>query len=1000
MADVYLAFDMRRQARVAIKILREDLAEDPDFVRRFTREAQALARLDHPNIVRFYSFEQEGTAAFIVMDYVPGSNLQHRLKEAGRALPVEEVTVVLRMIGSALQYAHNEGYVHRDIKPGNIMLRDDGNALLSDFGIARATEGATATTVVLGTPAYMSPEQILGRLPDRRTDIYSLGIVLYEMVTGRRPFSGDEKGLTGTGTIARLREAHLKLAPPDPRQFNPDLSPGLAAVILRALAKNPEDRWPDIIRMVQAWQAATGVIPKTGAVQAVAGATPHPTSRPITGTPAPRASVATPRARTPAAGAPPAAFSPDVYPAPPPPVVRPRQRPRSTTTWVAVGGVLAVALIALALWRWILPMAGITLRPAPTALPADLPATASALVAANSAATAEAQAQASAAATDEARATSEAAAPWLTVTAEWRVATIQAQATAEGLAAEHATATVGALAAQQAQDAVVTGTAQAGRAVEQTATAAAGASVRAATTAEARSVAQAQATTASRATATAQAVVNAQATAARKAAAVAPTPVPSRPGIVVDFERDLAWRRGDQPYGQLDRSAEQVHAGGYAGRLRYDFPAVTDNFVVFLAQPLIALPGEPAGLAAWVYGDGSGHFLNAWIQDATDEVRQYTFGRITHSGWQQMVAPFDESRGWPNSHISGSDDGKLTYPVSLRGLVLDGVPDGQASSGVIYLDDIATSAQPVASGPAPPTPVAAAPGATPTAPAQAPAGLSGRIAFPVFAPDRGTFDVYVANIDGSNMQRVLDYASQPAFRPDGLQIALRRWKSDDRGIVVMDTYGGNRKRLTNFVEDALPAWAPNGATLVFLSRREPDRSARIYQVGAGGGGDWPLKRGADPVLGEYPSWLPGGGIIYRAIWPQIGIATMNTDGADMRMIFGDGSATAPAPFGQSVAFMSQRDGNWEIYRGNLDGSGLLRLTNDGANDGLPAWSPDGGAIAFVSNREGSWGVWVMNPDGGGQRKLFALPGPLDGHVAGEPDYSSRGWVEERISWGP
>jgi len=252
------------------------------------------------------------------------------------------------------------------------------------------------------------------------------------------------------------------------------------------------------------------------------------------------------------------------------------------------------------------------------------------------------------------------------------------------------------------------------------------------------------------------------------------------------------------------------------------------------------------------------------------------------------------------------------------------------------------------------------------------------------------------------MQRVIDYASQPALGPDGTKIAFRRWKSDDRGVEVMNTYGGNRKRLTNFLEDGLPSWSPNGQTLVFFSRREPDRQGRIYQVNLDGGPDWVLRRGGNVVYGEYPTWMPDGRIVYRTIAPQMGLALMNNDGSGYALILPDGSATAPAvsPDGRYIAFMSQRDGNWEIYRINVDGSDLKRLTNNGANDGLPTWSPTGNLIAFVSDRGGEWAIWVMNADGSNQRKLFTMPGPPDGQVFGEPGYSSRGWVEERISWGP
>ena len=257
MSDVYLAFDQRRRAHVAVKVLREDLAEDPDFVRRFAREADALARLDHPNIVRFYSFEQEGALAFIVMDYVPGSTLARRLRETAGPLPAEEVTHVLRQVGSALQYAHHEGYIHRDIKPGNIMLREDGTVLLADFGIARAAESATMTMGPAGTPAYMSPEQIKGQELTPRADVYSLGVVLFEMATGQRPFSGDEG--TGTSRIERVRDAHLQVEPPDPQRINPQLSRAAAAVILRALAKSADRRFQDVTSLVQAWEDALGL---------------------------------------------------------------------------------------------------------------------------------------------------------------------------------------------------------------------------------------------------------------------------------------------------------------------------------------------------------------------------------------------------------------------------------------------------------------------------------------------------------------------------------------------------------------------------------------------------------------------------------------------------------------------------------------------------------------------------------------------------------------------
>jgi len=258
--------------------------------------------------------------------------------------------------------------------------------------------------------------------------------------------------------------------------------------------------------------------------------------------------------------------------------------------------------------------------------------------------------------------------------------TVQAQATLTALALAGEVVQTQAAATAQAQN---TAQAQATQSAQGTATAEAASTAQAQTTANAQGTAQAAATDAAAKTAT---------------VAAAPTPTVTlapRPGLVLDFERALTWRRGDQPYGELQRSNEQVKAGSSAGRLQYRFPAVSDNFVVFLAQPAVALSGQPTGLVAWVYGNGSGHFLNVWVQDAAGEIRQYTFGRLTHQGWQQMTSWFDERRGWPNTHVDGPDNGKLDYPVRLYAVVLDSVPHGQASEGMIFLDEVFTTQQPI-----------------------------------------------------------------------------------------------------------------------------------------------------------------------------------------------------------------------------------------------------------------------------------------------------------------
>jgi serine/threonine protein kinase len=260
MAEVYKAWDTWRNYHVAIKVMREDLAEDLEFVRRFRREATALAGLAHENIVRFYSFGREDLLAFIVMDYVEGTTLRSEIARAEGPLPLKRVLSVAKQVCAALHYAHMEGMIHRDVKPGNIIIQPDGQVLLSDFGIAKAADAATATTVMPGTPAYMSPEQCRSEPLDVRTDIYSLGVVVYEMLTGRRPFVGKAAPETVTGgTRERVRWEQMHADPPPLRRYHPALSREVEAVVLRALAKERDGRWPTALAFWRALKEALGV---------------------------------------------------------------------------------------------------------------------------------------------------------------------------------------------------------------------------------------------------------------------------------------------------------------------------------------------------------------------------------------------------------------------------------------------------------------------------------------------------------------------------------------------------------------------------------------------------------------------------------------------------------------------------------------------------------------------------------------------------------------------
>jgi serine/threonine-protein kinase len=245
MAVVYRAIQDHLNRTVAIKALKTSVAADESLVTRFEREAQSLANLQHENIIHVYDFYAERGALFIVMEYVQGIDLYDLLDTAGR-LPYDVAAVIAMQVARALDYVHYRGIVHRDIKPANIMLSRQGGVKVMDFGIARDRnfEDLTEAGTGIGTPAYMSPEQILGDKLDARSDIFSLGIVLYQMVTGRKPFIEDEM----KSVMHKIRlEKHVR-----PREYNPEIPRELERIIDKCLRKAPRERWQSAQELVMA----------------------------------------------------------------------------------------------------------------------------------------------------------------------------------------------------------------------------------------------------------------------------------------------------------------------------------------------------------------------------------------------------------------------------------------------------------------------------------------------------------------------------------------------------------------------------------------------------------------------------------------------------------------------------------------------------------------------------------------------------------------------------
>ncbi|MDW8252745.1 MAG: serine/threonine-protein kinase [Chloroflexota bacterium] len=322
MATIFRARQEALGRDVAIKVLPAYLASDPEYLARFRREATAIAQLQHPNILPVFDFGEQDGLTYIVMLLAPsGQTLRDRL---GAPMPLASALPMITQVGSALQYAHEQGIVHRDVKPSNVLLGERDWALLSDFGIARMVQGATHLTrtgVGIGTPEYMSPEQAQGLPVDGRADQYSLAVILYQMLTGHLPFVAE----TPVGIVLQ----HITKPPPPPRSLNPDIPPQVEAVLLRALSKDPEQRYPTVADFLDALNAAAQPSLRTS-----------PRSVPLATTP--RSAASLPAAATRPAVTP--VVSPPEEPQTERQIMPSRRRGSRLFVALAVGGVVCAAL--------------------------------------------------------------------------------------------------------------------------------------------------------------------------------------------------------------------------------------------------------------------------------------------------------------------------------------------------------------------------------------------------------------------------------------------------------------------------------------------------------------------------------------------------------------------------------------------------------------------------------------------------------------------------------
>jgi len=250
MSSVYRARDSVLERRVALKVLHEHFSADPEYVERFRREARAIARLNHPNIVTVIDRGEFGKREFIVFEHIPGENLKQVVEREGQ-LPVAQALALTHQIARGLAFAHQHGVVHRDVKPQNVLLDESGTAKVTDFGIARSLDPGqelTQTGTLLGTSDYIAPEQASGQPVDARSDQYSLGVLLYELLTGEVPYPAD--------SFMAVAMRHLRDPVPSVRERRPDVPDRVDEIVARAMAKRPEDRFPSTEAMMAAIEAA------------------------------------------------------------------------------------------------------------------------------------------------------------------------------------------------------------------------------------------------------------------------------------------------------------------------------------------------------------------------------------------------------------------------------------------------------------------------------------------------------------------------------------------------------------------------------------------------------------------------------------------------------------------------------------------------------------------------------------------------------------------------
>jgi len=937
---VYRAMDTLYERVVALKVLPVYFAHDPALVRHFVSEGREAMRLQHPGVIQVYDAGQADGFTYLAQEWMSGGTLGEFLATQQGRLPHETVIAIVEQIAAGLDYAHHQGYIHRNLNPRNILFGERGQVKIADFSRGAPPRNTLFNNQLSGSPAFMAPEQARGdENLTAQADIYSLGVITYRLLAGRLPFEADNP-------LVLLRKI-IEDPPPLVENFNPDVQFGAAYAVHQALTKQPALR--------QSTAAAFAYALTQGKVTTLASAAPARDEQPSSEPPPPALPVSS-SATALALSTPLVSASAPARTKPP---ISKNQR-----TLALVGGLVTTALVILFIFA--LAQSRTTLLdrllngPEATSLPVA-------------------------------------------------VFVVQTATETPALKLDLAQNKV-APAVILASDGLVSNTPPAVTTAIPTVVLLAAATESTVANLEADAPA-----TSAALLATAQSILN-------RLGSTTPTPVPTpdpvipvsaaspvldllvaRPGLVTDFESGEAWLYDEEPWGTFSTSNEQVYGGVLAGKFVYAFPANAFNnrnyLAVWRTLPLSSDQAErdPNALTLWVYGDGSGSFLNAWITDAVGQDWQFTFGQINHIGWEQMTASFDLSSGWPNQPL-GANTGvnPIIYPVNLSALVLDGYPDDIEHTGIVYVDDLAAT---TLASTAPDSSLAAASEAAPVAPTQLPVSSSptGRIAYAAADPHSTRFDLYFYNLESKVSWPKLPGRRQPDFSPQGNVVANSE-EGDLNNLILMGPLGEDPRVISAHPEDGRSHWAITGKTLVFESTYEGDRRQRLYlQEDTNYGATVsPLRYDAWEIFGRYPVFLNDGRIVYNGcdIWENgsvCGVYLVDTSGGKPVGVT-DWPGDLPSDnLGSQVLATSSRGGNWDVYLVNPTDGAVQRLTDSPAHDGLATASPDGNYIAFVSDRDGAWGVYTMRTDGSEQQKLFEIE---FGYGSGDHD-----WLEERLSWG-